>query len=199
MAGETLGSDALASEQRMASRGRRLPWRPLLVVLGVVAAMTFWYVLTVDAITSDLELHPGKGQETTLAGVDPEEGIGFIADSLKNVSVLPITILRMEPVNVSSDWRVREMRLGTLASEGEDALVQTKPFTPQHLAPGEVAHVVVVWAALPCDSPGLADGTVSGRVEFRIVYSILGVRRTLTFREEGGEYGPLSVVGCTTS
>jgi len=198
VAAETPGSDPLASEQRMASRGR-LPWRPLLVVLGIIAAMTSWYVLTVDAITSDLELHPAKGQETTLAGVDPEEGIGFIADSLKNVSVLPITILGMEPVKVSSDWRVREMRLGTLSSEGEDALAPTKPFTPQHLAPGEVAHVVIVWAALPCESPRLADGSVSGPVEFRIVYSILGVHRTLTFRQGGGEYEPLSVIGCPTS
>ena len=199
MGAETPGSDTLASRQRIASGRRRLPWRPLLVVLGIVAAMTSWYVLTVDAIRSDLEWHPEKGQETTLAGVDPEEGIGFIADSLKNVSVLPITILGMEPVKVSSDWRVREMRLGILASEGEDALAQTRPFTPQHLAPGEVTHVVIVWAALPCDSPRLADGTVRGPVEFRIVYSILGVRRILTVRQGGGEYGPLSVIGCPTS
>jgi hypothetical protein len=114
-------------------------------VLGIVAAMTSWYVLTVDAIRSDLEWHPGERQ-AALAGVDPAEGIGFIDGSLKNVSVLPITILGMEPVKVSSDWRVREMRLGILPSEREDALAQTKPFTPQHLAPGEVAHVVIVWA-----------------------------------------------------
>jgi hypothetical protein len=118
-----------------------------------------------------------------LTGIDPEKGIGFMAASLKNVSVLPITLVGIEPVDVSSDWRVREMRLGVLADEGEDALVHTRSFAPQHLNPGEIADVVIVWVALPCDSPRLADGRVSGPVKVRIVYSILGVRRAHTFHK----------------
>jgi hypothetical protein len=101
-----------------------------------------------------------------LTGIDPEKGIGFMAASLKNVSVLPITLLGIEPVDVSSDWRVREMRLGVLADEGEDALVHTRSFAPQHLNPGEIADVVIVWVALPCDSTRLADGRVSGPWRF---------------------------------
>jgi hypothetical protein len=72
-------------------------------------------------------------------------------------------------------------------------------FHQRNSAPGKVTHVVVVWAALPCDSPRLADGRVSGPVEFRIVYSILGIHRTHTYRQGGGGYGPLSVIGCPTS
>ncbi len=160
--------------------------------------MGAWYVLTVDAITDTLEPFPPQ-DGVTLAGVDPDHGTGYTALSLKNDSLLPLTILRMEPILVPSDWRVREMRLGSLTSDGAKPLARTTPFTPQHLAPGKVTHVVVVWAALPCDSPRLADGRVSGPVEFRIVYSILGIHRTHTFRQGGGGYGPLSVIGCPTS
>jgi hypothetical protein len=87
------------------------------------------------------------------------------------------------------------MRRGTLTN-GEDHM-RTKPFVPQHLAPGEVAHVVIVYEALPCDSRGLADGWVSGPIGFRMVYSILGVHRTHEYRSDGGGYGPLSVIGCS--
>lgn len=169
-------------------------------MLGIVIAMAGWYVLTVDAIKDDLGLRAlQEGRGVTLAGIDPERGIGFSAASLKNVSVLPITVLGIDPVRVSSDWRVREMRLGILSSDGEDPLAGTKPFTPQHLAPGAAADVVIVWAALPCDAPRLADGTVSGPVEFRIEYSILGMHRAHTFRQGGGGFGPLSVIGCPPS
>jgi hypothetical protein len=177
--------------------GRHRTWRALLVVLGILVAMATWYVLTVDAIRNEVGLRAlQEGTRVTLAGIDPERGIGFSAASLKNVSVLPITVLGMNPVRVPSDWRVREMRLGVLSSEGDDPLAGTKPFTPQRLARGETTDVVIVWAALPCDAPRLADGTVSGPVEFRIEYSILGMDRAHTFRQGGGRYEPLSVIGC---
>jgi hypothetical protein len=129
--------------------------------------------------------------------VDPRERVGFNAYILKDVSLLPVTILGMEPVPIVSDWRVREMRLGILSpGSSSNSLEKTRPFTPQHLAPGEVAHVVVVWEALPCDSPRLADGAVSGPVEFRILYAILGVHRTITFRQGGGRFAPVRVFGC---
>jgi hypothetical protein len=172
----------------------------LFVILGISAAVTTWYLFTVDAIKDEAGLLALQGrQEGPLTGIDPEKGVGFMAASLKNVSVLPITLLGIEPVDVSSDWRVRQMRLGVLADEGEDALVHTRSFAPQHLNPGEIADVVIVWVALPCDSPRLADGRVSGPVEVRIVYSILGVRRAHTFHQDGGSYGPLSVIGCPGS
>lgn len=181
----------------MVRRGR-VPWRFLLIALAISVAMVAWYVLTVDAIREDtgsVVLRDGQG--VTLAGVDPRERIGFSAYVLKDVSLLPVTILGIEPVPTVSDWRLREMRLGILtAGSSGNSLEQTRPFTPQHLAPGEVAHVVVVWEALPCDSPRLADGVVSGPVEFRIQYAILGVHRTLTFHQGGGGFAPVSVFGC---
>jgi hypothetical protein len=175
-----------------------VPLRPLLLVVGIVAATGAWYVLTVDAITDTVEPFPPH-HDITMAGVDPDHGTAYAALVLKNDSLLPITILRMEPIAEPSDWRVREMRLGSLTGDSPDPLARTTLFTPQHLAPEDVTHVVVVWAALPCDSPRLVDGWVSGPVEFRIVYSILGIHRTHTFRLGGGLYGPLSVIGCPTS
>lgn len=131
-----------------------------------------------------------------LTRLNIEEGINFAGYYWKNTSVLPITILGVEPIPMPSDWQFSEMRLGTLAS-GEEPMRDTKPFVPQHLAPGEVAHVVIVYEALPCDSPRLADGRVSGPIGSRMVYSILGVHRIHECRSDGGGYGPFSVIGCS--
>ena len=158
---------------------------------------TSWYILTVDAIRNDFDeavrLVTGGRPLTEL---NLEEGTSVAVYIWKNTSVLPIAILRVEPIPMLSDWQFSEMRLGTLAS-GEDPMRETKPFVAQHLAPGEVAHVVIVYEAIPCDSPRLADGRVSGSIGFRMVYSILGVHRTHEYRSDGGGYGPLSVIGCT--
>jgi hypothetical protein len=182
---------------RSAVHRRRVPWRLLTVFFGVLAVLASWYVLTVDAIRNDFDEVIRLGADgIPLTGLNDEEGISFAGYYWKNTSVLPITILGVEPIPMPSDWQFSQMRLGTLAS-GEDPMRETKPFVPQHLAPGEVAHVVIVYEALPCDSPRLADGRVSGPIGFRMVYSILGVHRTHEYRSDGGGYGPLSVIGCS--
>jgi hypothetical protein len=76
--------------RRIGGDRRRLPWRPLLVILGISAAVTTWYLFTVDAIKDEAGLLALQGrQEGPLTRIDPEKGIGFMAASLKNVSVLP--------------------------------------------------------------------------------------------------------------
>jgi hypothetical protein len=99
--GTSVGTEASlsggAASGPVSIRRRRLLWGPLLVVLGTVAAMGVWYVLTVDAITDTLEPSPPL-DGVTLAGVDPDHGMGYTALSLKNDSLLPLTILRMEPI-----------------------------------------------------------------------------------------------------
>ena len=187
-----------SSVRRRAAVHRRLvPWRLLPVVFGILAVLASWYVLNVDAIRNDFDEVVRLGADgIPLTGLNGEEGISFAGYYWKNISVLPITILGIEPIPMPSDWQFSEMRLGTLAS-GEDPMRETKPFVPQDLVPGEVAHVVIVYEALPCDSQRLADGRVSGPIGFRMVYSILGVHRTHEYRSGGGGYGPLSVIGCS--
>lgn len=185
------------SAGRAAVHRRHPPWRLLAVVFGILAVLAPWYALTVDAIRNDFDEVARLGADgIPLTGLNDEEGISYAGYYWKNTSVLPITILGIEPIPMPSDWQFSEMRLGTLAS-GEDPMRETKPFTPQFLAPGGVAHVVIVYEALPCDSPRLADGRVSGPIGFRMVYSILGVHRTHEYRSGGGSYGPLSVIGCS--
>lgn len=185
------------STTRAAVHRRHPPWRLLGVVFGVLAVLAPWYTFTVDAIRNDFDEVVRLGADgIPLTGLNDEEGISFAGYYWKNTSVLPITILGIEPIPMPSDWQFSEMRLGTLA-RGEDPMRETKPFVPQYLAPGEVAHVVIVYEALPCDSLRLADGRVSGPIGFRMVYSILGVHRTHEYRSGGGGYGPLSVIGCS--
>ena len=154
------------------------PWR-LLIAVGLLVVLASWYILTVDAIRNDPLEKIGLG--VPLTAEDVEDRISYTTYFWKNTSLLPITILGVEPINMPSDWRFSEIRLGTLAIDG-DALRKTKPFVPQHLFPGEVAQVVIVYEALPCDSPRLADGEVSGPMRFRTVYSIFGVHRSYTDR-----------------
>jgi hypothetical protein len=126
-----------ASTARPAVHRRRVPWRLLTVVFGVLAVLASWYVLTVDAIRNDFDEVIRLGADgIPLTGLNDEEGISFAGYCWKNTSVLPITILGVEPVPMPSDWQFSEMRLGTLAG-GEDPVRETKPFVPQHLAPGE--------------------------------------------------------------
>jgi hypothetical protein len=44
-----------ASTGRPAAHRRRVPWRLLAIVFGVVAVLAFWYVFTVDAIRNDFD------------------------------------------------------------------------------------------------------------------------------------------------
>lgn len=177
-------------------RGRRRgPWRSVLILFGIIGATMGWYVVTVDAIRDEVDrIPPAPGHPLKLWALDDREGVSYGGYFLKNVSRLPITVLGIQPIQVPSDWRLREMRLGSL-SGGADPAERTRPFTSQHLAPGETLRVVIVWDALPCDSPRLADGAVSGPVQFGVLYSILGIHRTATFRQGGGGFSPTSVTG----
>jgi hypothetical protein len=49
--------------QRIGADRRRLPWRPLLVILGISAAVTTWYLFTVDAIKDEAGLLVLQGRQ----------------------------------------------------------------------------------------------------------------------------------------
>jgi hypothetical protein len=165
----------------------------LLVLLSVLVVAGAWYVFRVNPI-EDITGTVAMRQGLSLAGVSGDGRLGYFSYVWKNDSLLPVTILRLEPLLTASDSRLHGMRLGTVATD-DVWLEKTRPFSPQHLGPGDSASVVVVYEALPCSSPRLADGTVSGPVDFRVVYSILGLHRTLTFHEQGASFTP-ATLGC---
>jgi hypothetical protein len=174
-------------------RRGRVDWRLLTVLLVVLVGAAAWYVLwrnPVGNVTGTVALRKGL----VLAGVSQDRRLGFLSYVWRDDSVLPITILGVEPLPAASDWRVRAIRLGTVAAHGE-WLEGTRPFSPQHLGPGDSTSVVVVYEGPPCGSPQLADGTVGGPVHFRVVYTILGLHRTLAFHEDGASFTPVSL-GC---
>jgi hypothetical protein len=115
-----------ASTGRPAAHRRRVPSRLLTVVFGVLAVLASWYVLTVDAIRNDFDEVVRLGTDgIPLTGLNDEEGISFAGYYWKNTSVLPITILGVEPIPIPSDWQFSEIRLGTLTRRGPHAGDQT--------------------------------------------------------------------------
>jgi hypothetical protein len=84
--------------------------------------LALWYVLTVDAIRNDFDEVIRLGADgIPLTRLNVEEGMSFAGYSWKNTSVLPITILGIEPIPMPSDWQFSEVRVGALAS-GEDPM-----------------------------------------------------------------------------
>jgi hypothetical protein len=76
-----------------------VPWRLLPVVFGILAVLAPWYVLTVNAIRNDFDEVIRLGADgIPLTGLNDEEGISFAGYYWKNTSVLPITILGVEPI-----------------------------------------------------------------------------------------------------
>jgi hypothetical protein len=175
----------------------RWPRRMALAIgtIAVIASAGAVYLATADAVRIDTLSLIAKGG-LTLDGSAGPDGERFTSLGLKNVMPVPITLLGMEPVGTPSDWRVVEMRIGAPTPRDHSVAEVTEPFTPQRIGPGGTLAVVIMYQSVPCDSPRLADGTLSGPIDFRIRYSILGIHRTLTFLQEGASATPASELGC---
>jgi hypothetical protein len=179
-----------------------MPWRGRsLAVLGGLILIAFTaYLLLVPALENDMlalmRENAPRGNGIVLAGGATTTSDGYLVLGLKNASLLPITVQRMEPIGTPSDWRVVGLRLGSPTSGNDSVNSVTQPFAPQHLSPGEVVGVIVLYEPVPCDSSRLLDGVVSGPVDFRIAYTIFGLWRTTTFNQEGGMVQPPSGIGC---
>jgi hypothetical protein len=184
-----------AEPARRRSRGRS-------VVVGVLTTVVVTgggagYVNVYRAVGSTLRV--GPHDSLTITGVDPSTGSAFVSTSLKNRSVVPITITGVRGIVGSSDWRFDEVRTGTMhdpSTRMADVLAGTQPFLKATLIPGERVDAILFFRVAPCGSSRGLDGRVDGDFAYEVSYSMLGVDRSQLFQDEGASFSSLAGLDC---